>query len=92
MIQCISLQCHFQGIARYLTGDGLCCYIKPESIDLALKILDGYVLDGHTLKVERAKFTLKGDFDPKKRKRRKLTNKEKNAFREKQVFFGQLGE
>ena len=65
-------------------GDGLCCYIKQESVELALKILDGYVLDGHTLSVEKAKFELKGSYDPSKRKR-KLTNKEKKAFREKQA-------
>ena len=65
-------------------GDALVSYIKMESVELALDILDGYVIDGCTLRVERARFELKGNFDPAKRKR-KLTNKEKKAFREKQA-------
>ena len=65
-------------------GDALCTYIKTESVDIALKILDGMVIDGCKLTVEKARFELKGSFDPSKRKR-KLTNKEKKAFREKQA-------
>ncbi|XP_062610063.1 17S U2 SnRNP complex component HTATSF1-like, partial [Saccostrea cucullata] len=64
-------------------GDGRCCYIKVESVELALKILDGYDVRGHKIHVERAKFTMKGDFDPSK-KRKKLTNKEKKRLKEKQ--------
>ncbi|GAB1600498.1 HIV Tat-specific factor 1 homolog [Argonauta hians] len=64
-------------------GDGLCCYIKPESVSLALQILDGYDVRGKTIKVEMAKFEMKGKFDPSKKKR-KLTNKEKKKFKEKQ--------
>ncbi|KAL3882632.1 hypothetical protein ACJMK2_028956 [Sinanodonta woodiana] len=64
-------------------GDGRCCYIKRESVDLALQLLDGYNLRGHTIKVEKAQFSLKGDFDPSKKKR-KLTNKEKKKMKEKQ--------
>ncbi|XP_014787072.1 HIV Tat-specific factor 1 homolog [Octopus bimaculoides] len=64
-------------------GDGLCCYIKPESVSLALQILDGYDVRGKKIKVEMAKFEMKGKFDPSKKKR-KLTNKEKKKFKEKQ--------
>ncbi|XP_061169553.1 HIV Tat-specific factor 1-like [Saccostrea echinata] len=64
-------------------GDGRCCYIKVESVELALKILDGYDIRGHKIHVERAKFTMKGNFDPSK-KRKKLTNKEKKRLKEKQ--------
>lgn len=53
-------------------GDGLCCYIKVESVDLALQILDGYNLDGKEVSVERAKFTMKGNqYDPSKKPRKK---------------------
>lgn len=45
-----------------LKGDGLCTYIKPESVTLALQILDGYLYKDRTLKVERAKFELRGEF------------------------------
>lgn len=64
-------------------GDGRCCYIKVESVELALKILDGYEVRGNKIHVERAKFTMKGNFDPSK-KRKKLTNKEKKRLKEKQ--------
>ncbi|KAK6025843.1 hypothetical protein OSTOST_08246 [Ostertagia ostertagi] len=49
-----------------LKGDGRCCYIKKESVDLALSILDGYVLKGKEVHVEKARFELKGEFDPSK--------------------------
>nr|XP_023022348.1 HIV Tat-specific factor 1 homolog [Leptinotarsa decemlineata] len=60
-----------------LKGDALCTYIKIESVEMALKLLDGYNLKGHKIKVERAKFQMKGDFDPKlkpkmKKKKEKL--------------------
>lgn len=41
-------------------GDATCCYVKMESVYLALQILDGWNLDGHTVHVERAKFEMKG--------------------------------
>ncbi|KAI8498377.1 HIV Tat-specific factor 1 [Branchiostoma belcheri] len=43
-----------------LKGDARCCYLKKESVDLALQILDNYELRGHTIHVEPAKFQLKG--------------------------------
>ncbi|XP_033740770.1 HIV Tat-specific factor 1-like [Pecten maximus] len=64
-------------------GDGRCCYIKVESVELARKFLDDSELRGHKIKVELAKFTMKGDFDPSKR-RKKLSNKDKRKFKEKQ--------
>ncbi|XP_071112882.1 17S U2 SnRNP complex component HTATSF1-like [Haliotis cracherodii] len=64
-------------------GDGLCCYIKQESVQLALNILDGSEVRGHKISVERAQFQMKGQYDPSK-KRRKLTNKDKRKLKEKQ--------
>uniref|UniRef100_A0A915CUA6 17S U2 SnRNP complex component HTATSF1 n=1 Tax=Ditylenchus dipsaci TaxID=166011 RepID=A0A915CUA6_9BILA len=64
-------------------GDGTCCYVKMESVDLSLQILDGWDLDGHKVHVERAQFQLKGEFDPKKKKR-KLTNAQRKKFFETQ--------
>jgi RNA recognition motif-containing protein len=60
-----------------LKGDGLCCYIKIESVELALNILDGYNYKNHIIKVERAKFSLKGDYDPNKKPKRKKKDKQK---------------
>ena len=65
-----------------LKGDGLCTYIKQESVILALQILDGYQLKGKEISVERAKFQLKGEFDPaKKPRKRKLEDKKKHKKR-----------
>ncbi|KAI1730708.1 RNA recognition motif domain-containing protein [Ditylenchus destructor] len=64
-------------------GDGTCCYVKMESVQLALQILDGWDLDGHKVHVERAKFELKGSFDPSKKKK-KLTVAQKKKFFENQ--------
>ncbi|GFO33480.1 hypothetical protein PoB_005998500, partial [Plakobranchus ocellatus] len=66
-----------------MKGDALCTYIKPESVELALNILDGWDVRGHAIKVERAKFELKGEYDPKKKKK-KLSNKAKQKLKERQ--------
>ncbi|KAF8787407.1 HIV Tat-specific factor 1 like protein [Argiope bruennichi] len=72
-----------------LKGDGLCCYIKIESVSLALDILDGYVYKGKTLHVERAKFQLKGQYDPsKKPKKMKPKEKEKMKKKREKVVLG----
>ena len=44
-------------------GDGLCCYLAKESVDLALDILDGDIVEGHKISVRfhffrRSKITL----------------------------------
>ncbi|KAI0236713.1 hypothetical protein LSAT2_012746 [Lamellibrachia satsuma] len=64
-------------------GDGLCCYIKPESVELALQIIDGYEMRGQCLSVEVAQFELKGQYDPSKKKK-KLSNREKKRMRKQQ--------
>jgi HIV Tat-specific factor 1 len=46
-------------------------------------MLDEYNLRGNTLHAEKAKFELKGDFDPSKKKRR-LTAAQKKRFFERQ--------
>lgn len=67
-----------------LKGDGICCYVKVESVYLALQILDGMRYDDdHTITVERATFEIKGDYDVKKKKSR-LTAAQKKKFLEKQ--------
>lgn len=57
-------------------GDALCTYIKIESVELALKLLDGGDLKGNKVKVERAHFQLKGAYNPalkpKKKKKKEL--------------------
>lgn len=63
--------------SNYLKGDALCTYVRVESVDLAINLLDGYDLRGKKIKVERAKFQMKGEYDPKlkpkqKKKKEKL--------------------
>jgi hypothetical protein len=57
---------------------------KPESVKLCLQLLDGSDFKGHKIKVEKAKFEMKGNFDPTKAKdeahKKKLSKKkEKQA-------------
>ena len=66
-----------------LKGDGICCYVKMESVSLALDILDGWVIRGRKVHVEKAKFEMKGEFDPSKKKK-KLTAQQKKKFMENQ--------
>ncbi|XP_043231002.1 HIV Tat-specific factor 1-like isoform X2 [Amphibalanus amphitrite] len=66
-------------------GDAICTYIKIESVDLALSILDGYEFKGKKLSVEKASFDLKGKFDPsKKPKKRALKKKDREKLQKKQ--------
>lgn len=50
-------------------------FVQKESVDLALNLLDGYDVRGKKIKVEKARFTMKGNsYDPNlkpKKKRRK---------------------
>lgn len=39
---------------------------KPESVKLCLQLLDGSTYKDHKIKVEKAKFEMKGTYDPKK--------------------------
>ena len=52
-------------------GDASIAYVKPESVDLCLQVLDeGQLRPSVVIHVERAKFTQKGEaFDPSKRRR-----------------------
>ncbi|KAH1003443.1 hypothetical protein HUJ04_003368 [Dendroctonus ponderosae] len=70
-----------------LKGDALCTYIRIESVALALKLLDGYIYKDHKVKVERAKFQLKGEFDPKlKPKMKKRKDKQKLKKQQDKLF------
>ena len=58
-------------------GDGICTFVMVESVALAIQMLDDSLYeDGKSIiKVERAQFQLKGDYDPKL-KPKKLKKKE----------------
>ncbi|XP_018325265.1 HIV Tat-specific factor 1 [Agrilus planipennis] len=69
-----------------LKGDALCTYIKKESVDLALNVLDGYNYKGHKVKVERAKFQMKGEYNPSLKPKRKKKDKEKMKKMQEKLF------
>ncbi|XP_068930229.1 17S U2 SnRNP complex component HTATSF1 isoform X2 [Petaurus breviceps papuanus] len=68
-----------------LKGDGLCCYLKKESVYLALKYLDDDVIRGYRLHVEKAKFQLKGEYDASKKKKKYKDYKKKLSLQRKQL-------
>ncbi|XP_050074075.1 HIV Tat-specific factor 1 [Anopheles maculipalpis] len=65
-----------------LKGDGLCHYIKIESVDLALKILDNYDVRGHKIKVQQAEFQMRGEYNPTLKP--KMRKKEKERLKKMQ--------
>ncbi|XP_049625037.1 HIV Tat-specific factor 1 homolog [Suncus etruscus] len=68
-----------------LKGDGLCCYLKRESVELALKLLDDDEIRGYQLHVEVAKFQLKGEYDALKKKKKCKDYKKKLSLQQKQL-------
>nr|XP_045626344.1 HIV Tat-specific factor 1 homolog [Procambarus clarkii]XP_045626345.1 HIV Tat-specific factor 1 homolog [Procambarus clarkii]XP_045626346.1 HIV Tat-specific factor 1 homolog [Procambarus clarkii]XP_045626347.1 HIV Tat-specific factor 1 homolog [Procambarus clarkii]XP_045626348.1 HIV Tat-specific factor 1 homolog [Procambarus clarkii] len=52
-------------------GDALCTYIKVESVNLAMQILDEYQVGNKKIHVEKAKFQQKGEYNPKLKPRKK---------------------
>ncbi|XP_007954204.1 HIV Tat-specific factor 1 [Orycteropus afer afer] len=68
-----------------LKGDGLCCYLKKESVDLALKLLDEDEIRGYKLHVEVAQFQLKGEYDASKKKKKCKDYKKKLSMQQKQL-------
>ncbi|XP_048463782.1 HIV Tat-specific factor 1 [Rhincodon typus] len=68
-----------------LKGDGLCCYLKKESIDLAVRFLDETEVRGYKLHVEAAKFEMKGQYDASKKKKKSKDYKKKLLLQKKQL-------
>lgn len=53
---------------------------------MALNILDGSVLNGNTIGVDRAKFTLKGEYDPTKKPRKRKKDSEKMKKKQEKYY------
>ncbi|XP_043921224.1 HIV Tat-specific factor 1 isoform X2 [Protopterus annectens] len=68
-----------------LKGDGLCCYLKKESVELALKLLEDYEIRGYKIHVEVAKFQLKGQYDVSKKKKKSKEHRKKLLLQQKQL-------
>ncbi|XP_011504686.1 PREDICTED: HIV Tat-specific factor 1 homolog [Ceratosolen solmsi marchali] len=67
-------------------GDARCTYIKVESVNLALNILDGWQIRDKTLSVQRAKFQLKGTYNPALKPKRKKKDKDRQKKIEEKLF------
>ncbi|XP_047661245.1 HIV Tat-specific factor 1 [Tachysurus fulvidraco] len=66
-------------------GDGLCCYLKRESVALAERLLDDYEIRGYRLHVEAARFELKGQYDASKKKKKSKEYRKKLQQQQKQL-------
>ncbi|KAK2823057.1 hypothetical protein Q7C36_019657 [Tachysurus vachellii] len=66
-------------------GDGLCCYLKRESVALAERLLDDYEIRGYRLHVEAARFELKGQYDASKKKKKTKEYRKKMQQQQKQL-------
>jgi len=64
-------------------GDGLCNYLKRESLELVMNLLNGTMLRKSKISVEQAKFEIKGNYDPSK-KPKMLTKKEKEKIKKQE--------
>lgn len=62
-------------------------FIKRESVDLALKLLDEDEIRGYKLHVEVAQFQLKGEYDASKKKKKCKDYKKKLSLQQKFVVF-----
>lgn len=68
-----------------LKGDGLCCYLKKESVALAMRLIDESEVRGYKLHVEAARFELKGQYDASKKKKKNKDYKKKLQQQQKQL-------
>ncbi|XP_061755219.1 HIV Tat-specific factor 1 [Nerophis ophidion] len=68
-----------------LKGDGLCCYLKRESVELAVRLIDDSEVRGYRLHVEVARFELKGQYDASKKKKKNKEYRKKMQQQQKQL-------
>lgn len=59
-----------------LKGDGLVHYIRIESVQMAIDLLDGYEVKGRKIKVQRAKFQMRGTYNPSLKPKKNKKDKE----------------
>ncbi|XP_041864148.1 HIV Tat-specific factor 1 [Melanotaenia boesemani] len=68
-----------------LKGDGLCCYLKKESVALAMRLIDESEVRGYRLHVEAARFELKGQYDASKKKKKSKDYRKKLQQQQRQL-------
>ncbi|XP_064405365.1 17S U2 SnRNP complex component HTATSF1-like [Halichondria panicea] len=59
----------------HLKGDALCCYLKVESVKLAIQLLNDSMYRDHKIRVDKAQFQMKGTYDPSLKKKKKNIKK-----------------
>lgn len=60
--------------------------LKPESVKLCLQLLDGSDFRGKKIKVEKAKFELKGSYDPTKSATNEVQKKKISKIKDKKLM------
>lgn len=50
---------------------------QVESVEMALKLLDGSDVRGHKVRAERAKFQMRGEYNPSLKPKKKKQDKDK---------------
>lgn len=60
-----------------LKGDALCTYVRVESVDMVLNLLDGTDYRGRPIKVQRAKFEMRGSYNAALKPKRTKKDKQK---------------
>ncbi|CAD7081673.1 unnamed protein product [Hermetia illucens] len=60
--------------------------MKVESVELALNLLDGYDVRGHKISVQRAKFQMRGEYNPALKPKLKKKDKEKILKMKERLF------
>ncbi|XP_040907042.1 HIV Tat-specific factor 1 [Toxotes jaculatrix] len=68
-----------------LKGDGLCCYLKRESVGLAMRLIDESEVRGYKLHVEVARFELKGQYDATRKKKKSKDYKKRLQQQQRQL-------
>ncbi|XP_068601123.1 17S U2 SnRNP complex component HTATSF1-like [Brachionichthys hirsutus] len=68
-----------------LKGDGLCCYLKKESVPLAMRLIDESEVRGYRIHVEAARFELKGQYDASKKKKKNKDYRKRMQQQQKQL-------
>ncbi|KAL5457638.1 hypothetical protein EMCRGX_G034921 [Ephydatia muelleri] len=65
----------YTDVNGHFKGDGLCCYLKVESVDLAIQLLHQSTYKDCVITVDRAKFQQKGEYNPALKKKKKKGKK-----------------
>lgn len=69
-----------------LKGDALCTYVRVESVDMVLNLLDGTDYRGRPIKVQRAKFEMRGSYNAALKPKRSKKDKQKQRKQQEKML------